>query len=101
MRISDWSSDVCSSDLETEAAMGRTLESVRRWSDMPIGIQLGHAGRKASTEVPWKGGAQFPPGDPHGWQTAAPSAMSYAGGQVAPLALDREGLRREIGRAHV
>src|SRR5262249_50827880 len=39
---------------ETEAAMGRTLKSIRRWSDIPIGIQLNHAGRKASTEVPWK-----------------------------------------------
>src|SRR5947208_4620243 len=46
---------------ETEAAVGRTLEGVRRWSEMPIAIQLAHAGRKASTEVPWKGGAQIAP----------------------------------------
>ena len=45
----------------TEAAIGRTLESIRRWSDIPIAIQLAHAGRKASTEVPWKGGVQIPP----------------------------------------
>ena len=32
---------------ENEAALARVLESVRRHSDMPIGIQLGHAGRKA------------------------------------------------------
>jgi len=44
----------------TEAAIGRALESIRRWPDMPIAIQLAHAGRKASTEVPWKGGAQLP-----------------------------------------
>jgi 2,4-dienoyl-CoA reductase-like NADH-dependent reductase (Old Yellow Enzyme family) len=79
---------------ETETAMGRTLESIRRWSDMPIAIQLAHAGRKASTEVPWEGGAQIPPGDPHGWQTEAPSAVPFADGDVAPMALDREGLRR-------
>jgi 2,4-dienoyl-CoA reductase-like NADH-dependent reductase (Old Yellow Enzyme family) len=79
---------------ETETAMGRTLESIRRWSDMPIAIQLAHAGRKASTEVPWEGGAQIPPGDPHGWQTEAPSAVPFADGDVAPVALDREGLRR-------
>jgi 2,4-dienoyl-CoA reductase-like NADH-dependent reductase (Old Yellow Enzyme family) len=78
----------------TEAAMGRTLESIRRWSSMPIAIQLAHAGRKASTEVPWKGGAQIAPSDPHGWQTQAPSAVSFADGQVAPAALDRDGLRR-------
>src|SRR5215468_4613147 len=47
---------------ETEAAMGRVLASIRRWSDIPIGIQLSHAGRKASAEKPWKGGAQLKPG---------------------------------------
>jgi 2,4-dienoyl-CoA reductase-like NADH-dependent reductase (Old Yellow Enzyme family) len=79
---------------ETEAAMARTLEGVRHHSDMPIAIQLCHAGRKASTEVPWEGGAQFAPGTPHGWQTEAPSAISFANGQLAPVALDRDGLRR-------
>lgn len=79
---------------ETEAAMRRTLEGIRRWSDMPIAIQLNHAGRKASTEVPWAGGAQFAPGAPHGWQTEAPSAVPFAEGNVAPTALDRDGLRR-------
>jgi len=79
---------------ETEAAIGRTLESVRRWSHMPIAIQLAHAGRKASTEVPWEGGAQIPPGTPHGWQTVAPSAVPFADGDVAPVALDRDGLQR-------
>src|ERR1700743_3735129 len=56
---------------ETEAAMGRALESVRRWSDIPIAIQLSHAGRKASREVPWEGGAQIHADDPHGWQEDA------------------------------
>ena len=78
----------------TEAAMGRTLDSVRRWSDMPIAIQLAHAGRKASTEVPWAGGAQIPPQQPHGWQTDAPSAIAFGESDVAPTALDRDGLRR-------
>jgi 2,4-dienoyl-CoA reductase-like NADH-dependent reductase (Old Yellow Enzyme family) len=77
---------------ETEAAMGRTLESVRRWSAMPIAIQLAHAGRKASTEVPWKGGAQIPPGQPGGWQTLAPSPLAHGEGENPPLALDRAGL---------
>ena len=81
-------------DDATEAAMARTLASVRRWSDMPVAIQLGHAGRKASTEVPWKGGAQLPPGDPNGWPTEAPSALAFVEGQVAPHELDRAGLAR-------
>jgi 2,4-dienoyl-CoA reductase-like NADH-dependent reductase (Old Yellow Enzyme family) len=78
----------------TEAAMRRTLEGIRRWSNIPIAIQLAHAGRKASTEVPWDGGAQIRPGAPHGWQTEAPSAVPFADDDVPPVALDREGLRR-------
>jgi 2,4-dienoyl-CoA reductase-like NADH-dependent reductase (Old Yellow Enzyme family) len=77
-------------DDTTEAAMARVLESVRRWSDMPIAIQLAHAGRKASTEVPWKGGAQLRPSDPNGLQTEAPSAFPFAEGEVPPTALDRQ-----------
>jgi 2,4-dienoyl-CoA reductase-like NADH-dependent reductase (Old Yellow Enzyme family) len=79
---------------ETEAAMQKTLEGIRRWSDMPIGIQLSHAGRKASTEVPWAGGGQFAPGEAHGWQTEAPSAVPFAEGRVPPTALDRDGLKQ-------
>ncbi|WP_336963459.1 NADH:flavin oxidoreductase/NADH oxidase [Sphingobium aquiterrae] len=86
--------DVGLYDDATEAAMARTLASVRRWSDMPIAIQLGHAGRKASTAEPWKGGAQISPNDPLGWQTVAPSALPFSSGQNAPAALDDAGLAR-------
>ncbi|KLK92535.1 oxidoreductase [Microvirga vignae] len=79
---------------ECEAAMGRVLDSVRRWSDMPFAIQLAHAGRKASTEVPWKGGHQISPDHANGWQTEAPSALPFAAGDVPPTALDRDGLAR-------
>jgi 2,4-dienoyl-CoA reductase-like NADH-dependent reductase (Old Yellow Enzyme family) len=77
----------------TEAAIARTLESIRRWSDMPIALQLAHAGRKASTELPWKGGSQLPD-HPNGWQTVAPSAIPYEDVQQPPVALDRDGLKR-------
>jgi 2,4-dienoyl-CoA reductase-like NADH-dependent reductase (Old Yellow Enzyme family) len=79
-------------DDATEAAMGRILESIRRWSEMRIAIQLAHAGRKASTEVPWKGGRQIPPDDANGWRTVAPSAIPYQDGEHPPVALDRHGL---------
>src|SRR6187549_371849 len=77
---------------DTERALGHTLESVRRWSDMPIAIQLAHAGRKASTKVPWEGGKQIPPGEDRGWQTVSPSAVPFAPGQHPPVALDRKGM---------
>ncbi len=77
---------------DTERALASVLASVRRWSDMPIAIQLAHAGRKASTKVPWEGGAQLPPGVDGGWQTVAPSPIPFAEREHPPKALDREGL---------
>jgi 2,4-dienoyl-CoA reductase-like NADH-dependent reductase (Old Yellow Enzyme family) len=79
---------------ETEKAMARVVASIRRYSDMPIGVQLAHAGRKASTEVPWKGGAQIGPDSVNGWQTWAPSPIPFAPGEQAPAALDHDGLAR-------
>lgn len=81
-------SDAC------EAAMERVLKGIRRWSDMPIAIQLGHAGRKASTDLPWKGGAQIAPDHASGWKTVAPSAIPFKAEYDAPDALDEAGLER-------
>jgi 2,4-dienoyl-CoA reductase-like NADH-dependent reductase (Old Yellow Enzyme family) len=81
-------SDAC------ESAMANVLASLRRWSGMPIGVQLGHAGRKASTEVPWKGGGQIPPDAAHGWPTVAPSAVPQDRDDHPPQALDRSDLQR-------
>ena len=79
-----------------EEAIGQVLASVRRWSDMPIAIQLGHAGRKASTEKPWFGGRQIAPGEPNGWQTVAPSPIPFLEGDNPPVELDRAGLDRIV-----
>ncbi len=80
-----------------EAALARTLAGVRGSSSMPIAIQLNHAGRKASTRVPWEGGAQIPPGEPTGWQTLAPSSIAFSPGDNAPAALDHAELTRIRG----
>jgi 2,4-dienoyl-CoA reductase-like NADH-dependent reductase (Old Yellow Enzyme family) len=77
-----------------EEALGRVLGAVRRYSEMPIGIQLAHAGRKASTRVPWEGNAQIAPDAPTGWQTVAPSPLPYEEGENPPVALDSDGLAR-------
>ena len=81
-------SDAC------ETAMRGVLESVRRWSEIPVAIQLGHAGRKASTEIPWKGGHQIGPDELNGWRTEAPSALPFQDGEAAPMALNRADLDR-------
>lgn len=77
---------------ETEAAMARVLRGVRRWSDMPIGIQLNHAGRKGSRQKLWEGGAQIQPDHSNGWRTYGPSSVAMAAEETPPVALDRDGL---------
>lgn len=79
-------------DDDTERAIAHTLSKVRAYSDMPMGIQLAHAGRKASTQVPWQGGQQIAPDQPNGWQTIAPSDCPYAPDEHPPQAMDAASL---------
>jgi 2,4-dienoyl-CoA reductase-like NADH-dependent reductase (Old Yellow Enzyme family) len=77
----------------TEAAFATALAATRRYSSMAIGVQLAHAGRKASTHRPWEHhGAAIAPGAEHGWQTVSASAMPYAEGHPSPVALDQAGI---------
>ncbi|MBQ4857740.1 NADH:flavin oxidoreductase/NADH oxidase [Pseudoalteromonas sp. MMG007] len=76
-------------DNETQQALGKSLKAVRHYSPMPIGIQLAHAGRKASTEKPWDGGGALSPTDENGWQTLAPSAVAYDENSPEPKAMSQ------------
>jgi 2,4-dienoyl-CoA reductase-like NADH-dependent reductase (Old Yellow Enzyme family) len=76
---------------QTEAALARVINSIRQYSAIPIAIQLAHAGRKASTQVPWQGGQSLAP-EHGGWQTVAPSALPFVADGAPPLALDAIGL---------
>jgi 2,4-dienoyl-CoA reductase-like NADH-dependent reductase (Old Yellow Enzyme family) len=58
------------------------------------GIQLSHAGRKASHERPWLGGKQIPSTDQNGWKAVAPSAIPFAGHEEVPAALDKAGIEK-------
>jgi 2,4-dienoyl-CoA reductase-like NADH-dependent reductase (Old Yellow Enzyme family) len=84
-------------DDATEAALSRTLAAIRPLSTMPIGIQIGHAGRKGASARPWEGGAQVPL-DAGGWIAVAPSAVPHAEHELAPRALDEAALDALIGR---
>lgn len=77
-----------------QQALARVLGAVRTYSPIKVAIQLAHAGRKASTNVPWEGGKQIAPGKKGGWQTEAPSALPFANDDNAPVALDADGLKR-------
>ncbi len=80
-----------------EAAAERTLAAARRVAPAGtrFGIQLGHAGRKASTQRPWQGGRPLT-ADEDPWQTVAPSAIPFAPGWHTPQALDENGIQRLV-----
>jgi NADPH2 dehydrogenase len=70
-----------------EAALKPVVEACRRFGSAKIGIQLGHAGRKASTKRPWEGKTMSDPLETGGWSTKAPSAISMGPGFQIPEAL--------------
>ncbi len=80
-------------DEATEAALQPVLAAIRRYSKIPIAIQLAHAGRKASSQLPWEGGQLIPPSE-GGWLPYAPSALPQKEGEAPPQALDAAGLAR-------
>ncbi|MFP3502455.1 NADH:flavin oxidoreductase/NADH oxidase [Burkholderia sp. SIMBA_062] len=77
----------------TEAALEPVLASIRKHSPVRVAMQLSHAGRKASSDVPWKGGQLVSVAD-GGWLPHAPSALPHKDGETPPLALDTAGLNR-------
>lgn len=91
-------------DDDTEQALGRLLAAIRRYSAIPVCLQLAHAGRKASQYAPWiKDDVMLE--SEGGWEPVAPSALAYeqsAGQGVTPRAMDLEdceGIRRAFADA--
>jgi 2,4-dienoyl-CoA reductase-like NADH-dependent reductase (Old Yellow Enzyme family) len=73
--------------IEPLARIARFIESQ---GTVP-GIQLAHAGRKGSSDVPWKGGDTLRP-EQGGWQVVAPSPIPFEDGDPTPLELDEAGI---------
>ncbi|ANN77381.1 NADH:flavin oxidoreductase/NADH oxidase [Bordetella flabilis] len=80
-------------DDDTEHSIAKVMQAIRRYSPIRMGVQLAHAGRKASSRAPWEGGNQLPQAE-GGWLCDAPSAVPYKDGEEAPRALDAAGLER-------
>ena len=82
---------------DNEAGIARTLAAARRVAspETRFGIQLAHAGRKASTQRPWDGGGPLRD-DEDPWPVVAPSAIPFAEGWQVPIALDEAGIERTI-----
>lgn len=83
-RITPWDSGIW--DDAHVAPFKRITDFIKQHNSVPA-IQLAHAGRKASTDAPWRGGHPLPPTDPHAWQTLAPSAIPFNEGWHTPRAM--------------
>ncbi|PIF09220.1 NADH:flavin oxidoreductase/NADH oxidase [Janthinobacterium sp. 13] len=70
------------------------VKAIKAAGSVP-GIQIAHAGRKASANRPWEGDDHIAQGDAHGWQTIAPSAIAFGGGlPKVPRAMDLDDIAR-------
>lgn len=77
---------------ENADALKHVLDAIRKYSSMPIAIQLAHGGRKASCNLSWLGGQLSL--EEGGWQTVAPSASAFAPSDRPAQALDEAGMQR-------
>jgi 2,4-dienoyl-CoA reductase-like NADH-dependent reductase (Old Yellow Enzyme family) len=80
---------------DNQSALVPVVRAIRDHSPIRIAVQLAHAGRKASTRVPWEGGALIGAAD-GGWQPVAPSPLPLKDGEPAPRALDAAGVQKVI-----
>ncbi len=80
------------------AGWKRIVDFVHGWSPARIGIQLGHAGRKASTKLAWLGDNE--PLEEGGWEVLAPSPIPWSEGNPMPRAMERADMDAVI-RDHV
>lgn len=78
----------------TQKAFARVVDAIRLYSSMPVAVQLAHAGRKGSCDLPWLGGRQIAPESPQGWRTVAPSSRGFHADDAAPAELSADDLRR-------
>jgi len=76
---------------ENEAALKRVIDFCRKYGVTAMGIQLAHAGRKGSTQIPSDGGKPLA-ADENPWETVAPSAIPFAPDWHVPQMLSRAGL---------
>ncbi len=81
-------------DDATQAALHDKLDRARHNAPpVPVCMQISHAGRKASSEVPWRGGMLIAPQD-GGWLPLGPSALPHLPQEPAPAELTLEGIAK-------
>lgn len=78
-----------------EETLTRLIQDLRTFSSVPMGIQLAHAGRKASTKAPFAGGSPLTAGE-GAWPTLAPSAVPFDQGWHTPEAMGEADMERVL-----
>ncbi len=82
---------------DCQIALSRAIASARRWAGPTrFGIQLAHAGRKASCNVPWQRHGHPLAADEDSWPTVSASANSFAPDWPVPRELNKDGIRAII-----
>jgi 2,4-dienoyl-CoA reductase-like NADH-dependent reductase (Old Yellow Enzyme family) len=76
-----------------QASVFRKIAGFLHQHGAVAGIQIAHAGRKASTDVPWRGGKPLDTGN-GGWQPIAPSPVPFAEGYAVPREMTGEEMER-------
>jgi 2,4-dienoyl-CoA reductase-like NADH-dependent reductase (Old Yellow Enzyme family) len=78
-------------------ALAPTVAAIKQYGAV-AGIQIGHAGRKASANRPWEGDDHIPEGGPKSWETIAPSAIAFGAGLPrVPRAMTQADIQRVRG----
>lgn len=89
-RISPFDTGIWSPE---QAESFRNIAGFIRRNGAVAGIQIAHAGRKASTDVPWRGGKPLGPGN-GGWQPIAPSPVPFSEGYAVPREMTEAEMER-------
>lgn len=79
---------------EQQEAWARITHYVHSESDSKIAVQLGHAGRKGATKLPWLEGYDVPLEDSEAWPLLGPSAIAWTADHAVPRAMDRADMDR-------
>ncbi len=78
---------------DCEAALTRIVDHCRRIGSAKLGIQLAHAGRKASSQRPWEGAKALSDAE-DAWPTIGPSALPFGPGWHTPRAMTEDDMAR-------
>jgi 2,4-dienoyl-CoA reductase-like NADH-dependent reductase (Old Yellow Enzyme family) len=79
---------------EQTRSHARIARAIKQAGAVP-GLQIAHAGRKASANLPWEGDDHLPESDPRSWETISPSAVAFGANlPKVPMAMTLADIRR-------